>query len=104
MFRSISLLAAFALAAFAIADDKKDPPKPTVDLAGSVKDEKLEKDAPAGGVIVSQKGWEKLAAAWDIKDAPKVDFSKELLVVATTHGGKLNLTAKADDKGDLKVL
>lgn len=99
MCRSILLLAAFAL-----ADDKKDPPKLTVDLAGSVDDEKLAKGAPAGGVIVSQKGWEKLAAEWGIKDAPKVDFSKELLVVATTRGSKLNLTAKTDDTGDLKVL
>jgi len=32
------------------------------------------------------------------------DFSKELLAVATTRGSKLNLTAKTDDKGDLKVL
>jgi len=99
MFRSLLLIAAFTSIAHAA-----DQPKPTVDLSGSVDDEKLEKESPASGVIVSQKGWEKLAAAWGIKDAPKVDFSKELLAVATTRGSKLNLTAKTDDKGDLKVL
>jgi hypothetical protein len=104
MSRTLLLLAAFALASFSLADDKKDPPKLTVDLAGSVDDEKLAKEAPESGVIVSQKAWEKLAAAWGIKDAPKVDFSKELLTVATTRGSRLTLTPKTDDKGDLKVL
>lgn len=107
MFRRMLLLTVgvlFALGA-AAADDKKDPPKkPTVDLAGSNDDEGLAKQAPESGVVVSEKGWEKLAKAWGIKDAPKVDFSKELLVVATTRGSKMNLDAKVDAKGDLKVL
>jgi hypothetical protein len=83
----------------------QDPPKkPTVDLLGSVEDEKLEKEKPPGGVIVSQKGWEKLAAAWDIKDATKVDFARDLLVVETTRGGKLNLDTRLDEKGDLQIV
>jgi len=105
--RSFLMLVAFvlALAPLSARDDKKDPPaKPTVDLFGSVEDENLVKEAPESGVIVSAKGWEKLSKAWGIKDAPKVDFSKELLAVATTRGSKLNLTPKVDDKGDLKVL
>ena len=104
MSRSLMVLATFALGIVAFADDKKDSPKLTVDLSGSVNDENLAKEAPESGMIVSQKAWEKLAAAWGIKDAPKVDFSKELLVLAHTRGSRLNLTPKVDDKGDLKVL
>ncbi|HJZ54927.1 MAG TPA: hypothetical protein VKE74_08200 [Gemmataceae bacterium] len=107
MTRSLLMLAGFvlALAPLSARDDKKDPPaKLTVDLFGSIEDENLAKEAPESGVIVSAKGWEKLAKAWGIKDAPKVDFSKELLAVATTRGSKLNLSTKLDDKGDLKVL
>ena len=33
-----------------------------------------------------------------------MDFGKEILVVATTVGSRLNLDTKLDEKGDLKVL
>ena len=107
MFRKliVAAFAAVALASLAGADEpKKDDRKATVDIFASHEDEKLQKQAPESGVIVSQKGWEKLAKAWGIKDAPKVDFDKEILVVATTVGSRLNLSPKVDDKGDLKVL
>ena len=58
--------------------------------------------APLAGI--SQKGWEKLAKAWSIKEPAKVNFDKEILVVATTVGSKLTLSTKLDDKGDLKIL
>jgi hypothetical protein len=93
---------ALGIGSFGLAEEpKKD--KPAVDLSGSVEDETLQKEL-AEGVVVSQKGWEKLAAAWGIKDAPKVDFAKELLVVSTTRGSRLNLSTKLDDKGDLKIV
>lgn len=98
-----ALLCTLALAT-GRGDDKKDAPKLTLDLAGANDDEKLAKDAPENGVIASEKAWEKLAKAWDLKEPPKVDFTKELLVVATTRGSKLTLNSKLDDKGDLKVL
>jgi hypothetical protein len=104
--RYLSLLAgclcAFALASAAPADDKKDPPKSTVDLAGSIDDEKLSMEMPPSGVVASQKGWEKLAKAWGLKDPPKVDFSKELLIVATTRGSRLSLDSKVEN-GDLEI-
>ncbi len=78
--------------------------KPTVDLFASIGDEALMKETPPGNVIVSTKAWEKLAKAWGIKDAPKVDFDKEILVIATTVGSRLNLSTKLDESGDLKIL
>jgi hypothetical protein len=106
MFRSLGTAAlAVAFASFALADEpKKEPAKPTVDLSGSVEDEALVKELPPGGVIVSAKGWEKLAKAWGIKDPAKVNFEKEILIVATSSGSKLNVNAKVDAKGDLKVI
>jgi hypothetical protein len=106
MLRSLVLAACAAIAfvPFATAQDKKEQPKLTVDIFASLDDRDLQKEMPESGVIVSQKGWEKLAKAWGIKDAPKVNFDKEILVVATTVGSKLNLSTKLDDKGDLKIL
>jgi hypothetical protein len=95
---------AVAVTALATAQDKKDEKKATVDLFGSLDDRELQKAAPETGVIVSQKGWEKLAKAWAIKEPAKVDFDKEILVVTTTVGSRMNLTPKLDDKGDLKIL
>ena len=107
MFRSL-LVAALAVAVFvpfaAAEEPKKEPAKLTVDIFASNADAKLAKEMPESGVIVSQKGWEKLAKAWGIKEPAKVDFTKEILVVATTVGSKLNLSTKLDDKGDLKIL
>lgn len=100
------LLFAAALAVGLVSFTRAEEPKKeklTVDLFASVEDEALQKEM-AEGVVVSQKGWEKLAKAWGIKDAPKVDFTKELLVVSTTRGSKLNLSTKLDDKGDLKII
>ena len=98
---------AFALAApFCLptsAEEKKPEKKPTVDLRGDLKDAELGKKAPPDNVIVSQKVWDALVKAWDIKDPPKVDFEKELLVIATTVGSRLSVSGTVDDKGDLKV-
>jgi hypothetical protein len=108
MFRPL-MMAAFAAVlcvSFATADEPKKEPvkKATVDLFGSLEDRDLQKQMPESGVIASQKGWEKLAKAWSIKEPAKVDFDKEILVVATTVGSRLNVSTKLDDKGDLKVL
>ncbi len=84
----------------AAADPKADAP--TVDLAGSVADETLAAAAPPA--VVSAKGFEALAKAWGLKETPTVDWEKELIVVATTRGGRLTLTTKLDAAGDLKAL
>jgi hypothetical protein len=35
---------------------------------------------------------------------PNVDFKKQLVIIATTSGSKLRLSATLDDKGNLAVL
>ena len=70
---------------------------------GSIDDEALAKDAPT--VIGDAKALEKLWKAWKIKgNAPAVDFRKELIIIATTSGSKLRLSASLGDKGNLEVL
>jgi hypothetical protein len=103
MFRVAVALSAFALFLVpASADEPKKEPKPTVELSGSIDDEALQKEMPANGVIVSQKGYDALAKAWGIKDAPKVDFAKEILVVGTWKGSVFSVKATVKD-GDLTV-
>ncbi|MCI0705004.1 MAG: hypothetical protein L0241_28425 [Planctomycetia bacterium] len=99
------LFAAVVTALVAIptsAEEPKPKPKLTVDLSGSIADEKLQKLMPANGVIVSQKGWEKLAKVWGIKEVPKVDFTKEILIVGTWKGSSFDINAGIKD-GDLTV-
>jgi hypothetical protein len=70
---------------------------------GFVDDEALAKDAP--GVIVDAKTLEKLWKAWKIDGkVPAVDLKKELVIITTTSGSKLRLSASIDDKGNLEVL
>lgn len=99
MFRITVLSAAVVFAIPAVAQDK-----PTVELSGSLDDATLQKSAPENGVIVSKKKWEELAKAWKLAEPlPKVDFDKEIIVVATTVGSRLNLKPTLKD-GDLKAL
>ena len=75
-------------------------PTPTVDLSSSVADIDQLKVVPGTSVILSQKEWERLAAAWGIKDPPKVDFTKELLLVGTWRGSSFKFLSDVKD-GDL---
>jgi hypothetical protein len=87
----------------AVAADKPTPVKATNTWKGSIDDEKLKKEMPESGVITNSKDWEKLVKAWKIADkVPEVNFDKELILIGTTVGSKLNLSAALDDKGDLK--
>jgi membrane-bound inhibitor of C-type lysozyme len=70
---------------------------------GSVDDLSLMKGMPK--VITSAEELERLWQAWRVPDPlPKVDFSKNLVVVATTRGSMLRLTPTLDDKGNLQVM
>jgi hypothetical protein len=70
---------------------------------GSVDDQKLIKTAPS--CITSAKGLEKIWKAWKIKvPAPKIDFSKFILIVAVTEGSGLSLDGSLDKKGNLEVV
>jgi hypothetical protein len=77
--------------------------KPSKEWSGSVEDENLAKDAPAS--ITSAKSLAKLWKDWKLTDKmPDIDFTKELVVVSTTRGSKLQLALTLDDKGDLQIL
>ena len=102
MIRSAMLLTAAAylfVGAGAPAQDKADG---GVSLKGSVDDLALQDKAPKSGVVVSAAGWKALQEAWGIKDAPKVDFGKTILVVGTSRGSILKLMPRVTD-GDLKT-
>jgi len=110
--RSLLLVAGFALGLIGLADAAQQPPAPptppapvapTIQVYGSVREPALLSSAPADGVIVTQKGWNGLARAWDIPNPAKFDPAKEFLVVRTTQAGKLVLTTKLDAAGDLRV-
>jgi hypothetical protein len=103
--RVSSVLVALAIAAVVAGDARaqKKAVKLEKEWKGSVEDEALVKDAPA--VIVDAKAFEKLWKAWNIEGkVPAVDFKKELVIITTTSGSKLRLSANCDDKGNLEVL
>jgi hypothetical protein len=100
---SFAACLALVLAGLAVAADKPTPVKATNTWKGSIDDEKLKKEMPESGVIANAKDWEKLVKAWKIADkVPEVNFDKELILIGTTVGSQLNLSASLDDKGDLK--
>ena len=106
MFRPSWLVGLVAVAAVVLftsdALAQKNAVKPIKEWTGSVEDEKLAKGAPES--ITSAKGLEKLWKAWKLPDkAPEVNFTKEIVVLATTEGSKLKLFATLDEKGNLKV-
>jgi hypothetical protein len=77
--------------------------KLTKTWTGSRDDRNLQKGAPQ--VITNAKAFAKLWKAWKIEGkVPKVDFKKELVILATTVGSRLNLSAQLDDKGNLTTL
>jgi len=70
---------------------------------GSVADETLQKDAPE--CITNAPAFAKLWKAWKIEaKLPMIDFEKELVVLSTSRGSLLNLTATLNDNGDLQVI
>lgn len=85
------------------APAEKKTVKPLSEWFGSVADEKLEKTAPQ--VVVSEKAWAELWKQWQAKgEAPEVDFTKHFVLVVTTRGSRLMLSARLDDDGNLDPL
>lgn len=102
------VLSAVVLAtAAARSEDKPAKAVPTIQKwAGIIRDdEKLKRQAPVTGHVGDAMQFEKLWKVWRPKEAvPKVDFSKELVLVVTAAGpNQVALSATLDDKGDLKV-
>jgi hypothetical protein len=91
-----------ALVSTANAQDKK-PLETLKEWRGDNPNEGLAKDSPK--FITNAKDLEKLWKAWDIKEkVPEIDFAKEILLVETTRGSRLNLKATLDEKRDLQPL
>lgn len=81
----------------------KEPVKPLQQLSGSVADFSLRNAAPE--VILTEKSLENLWKVWKVPGpVPKVDFSRELVVVQTTQGSRLRLAATLEENGNLQVL
>jgi len=79
---------------------KGQPVNPLKQWSGSVDDLFLMKGMPK--FIISAEELEKLWQAWKVSGpVPQVDFSKELVLVATSRGSILHLSPILDDKGDL---
>jgi hypothetical protein len=106
MIRSF-VISAFAVTLFGTAEFRTataEEPKATktVDIYSAVPDlEKLQAFS-GNGVIVGQKEWERLAAEWGIKDVPKIDFTKEILLVGTWRGTNFKFLSDVKD-GNLTV-
>jgi hypothetical protein len=71
---------------------------------GSVEDEKLMAEAPKSGVITDRKTFEKVLKAWKASHKVKVDFRKQIVLVATTRGGRLLPTNATLEDGNLKFV
>jgi hypothetical protein len=101
----LGLLVPLVIVAVVVSDARaeKKAVKLEKEWKGSVDNEGLATNAPA--VIVDAKALEKLWKAWQIEEkVPAVDFKKELIIITTTSGSKLRLSAGIDDKGNLEVL
>lgn len=98
--------AALAALTFTLAGSRGRAEEPkvtkTVEIFSSVAELDKEKALPGIGVVYGQKEWERLAAAWGIKDVPKVDFSKEILLVGTHRGANFKMLSEVKN-GDLTV-
>jgi len=110
-FGRLACAGAFALMVLTAAEAREQPQGSTMsrpvkfstEWKGEVADEARLKGAPE--VITSNKALEKLWQDWGVAGkAPEVDFAKEIVVVGTTRGSRISLSARLDDKGNLEVL
>jgi hypothetical protein len=101
---ALACLSGIVLALFA-AEVRAQPKnvKLTNTWKGSVDDVALKKGVPE--VIVSEKTLEKVWKSWKVgAKMPKIDFTKEIVILGTTSGSLLNLSARLDDKGNLQII
>jgi hypothetical protein len=71
---------------------------------GSVEDLALQKLAPPTGYLTDPKQFAALWNGWKVGEkAPKIDFDKQLVLVATTRGGRLGMKPQLTDQGDLRA-
>ena len=79
------------------------PVKFSAEWKGSVADEALQKSFPE--CITSTKVLGELWKSWKIAaKMPEIDFTKEIVVLTTSVGSQINLTARLHDNGDLELI
>ena len=80
--------------------------EPTGMWSGKIKDESLRKLAPKSGFIADAETWKKLWTAWrPDEEMPKVDFTKELILVGTVPGpNQVVMRTTLTDKGNVKLI
>lgn len=72
---------------------------------GSIADESLAGAMPDHGVILDRTTFDKLATSWMFTDDTSVvDFSREIVLVATTRGSSLRLSATLAADGDVTTV
>jgi hypothetical protein len=99
--RSLLLIAAACLAGYSSAWAESKPLKPTNTWTGRV-DAEQAKAAPKLGYIANEKAFAELWTAWKIKGtAPKIDFKKELAIVALSQSSGMGINPMLDKDGDL---
>lgn len=88
------------------AGDEKKNVKPSQRWAGKVADSGKKQAAPKAGYLTKQADFEKLWAAWGLKDkAPKIDFTKQLIFVNMSSGpNSIGTSYSLDSKGNLTSL
>jgi hypothetical protein len=81
--------------------------KPSKNLiSGIVDGEEVEKLRPPNGFITKKEDFDKLWKAWLLdENVPKVDFTSDLVVVATSREGPIKEVVLIDEKqaGDMKI-
>src|SRR5207237_2798244 len=103
--RSVCWLVCLVVVVLFALETRAEPTKVNfiMEWKGSVDDEAMQKLAPE--CITTQKALEKLWTAWRVPARlPKIDFTKEMVVVVTAGGSRLDVSARLDDKGNLDVL
>jgi len=80
--------------------------KPTVArrLAVGRIDAEQQRRSPKDGLVTGQNALAELWKVWKIKsELPTVDFTKELVLVATSMGSAMSMTPMLSESGDLTV-
>jgi hypothetical protein len=98
---AICLMAILSSVAFAAAPVVE----PTGMWSSKIKDESLRKLAPQSGFIADAQTWKKLWTAWQPgEELPKVDFTKELILVGTVPGpNQVVIRPTLTDKRNVKL-
>lgn len=79
--------------------------QPVQTWSGKEVDNRLLEAAPKSGYVSNEADWIKMWKAWRKDEAPKIDFSKNLIVFCTTQTpNSCGVNLKLSESGDLKII